>query len=125
MANVKIQRLSTDTTRMGQEIQELKCENQLLHKINGNLLDRVLKLETNDRKLNLVIDGIKEQYNETEDSLYREIVTILNSMYSFNNKANEVDIWKCYRLGAFNRHRSRTVVMEFGNIRDVEFILKV
>ena len=46
-------------------------------------------------------------------------------MYSFNNEATEVDIRKCYWLGAFNRHRSRTVIMELGNIRDVEFILKV
>ena len=73
-ANVKINQLTSDTTKMSQEILELKCENQLLHKINGNLLDRVLKLETNDRKLNLIIDGIKEQYNETEDTLYREII---------------------------------------------------
>ena len=96
-----------------------------MHKINGNLLDRVLKLETTDRRLNLVIDGIKKQYSETEDSLYRETVAILNSRYSFSNEADEVDIRKFYRPGAVNRRRSRTVIMELGNIRDVEFILKV
>ena len=65
-ANGKIAELTENTSKLDHEMTELRYKYQLLHKTNDNLLDRVLKLETSERKLNLVVDGIQEQCNESE-----------------------------------------------------------
>ena len=68
----------------------------MLHQISSNLLDRVLKLETNERKSNIILDGIKEQHNESEEGLAGASPShgfILLMTVSFVNKL--IESWKC------------------------------
>ena len=68
-AQKKIKEISTKEASMEANICDLQRKNMLLHQINNNLLYLVLKLKTHQRRLNLVIEGIKEQYRENEDTL--------------------------------------------------------
>ena len=108
----KVKSLTTSNNKLVEEVEHLQKENRMLHKINDGLLDRVLKFETNARQFNLIVDGVKESYNESEDMLYASLVNEFNQMYSVNGHANELSIKKCLRIGRFIKFKERPVLMD-------------
>ena len=97
-AQKKIKEISTKEASMEANTCVLQRENMPLHQINNNLLYLVLKLKTHQRRLNLVIEGIKEQYRENEDTLDYAIIDVFNSMYSVNGNGVDIKIARYYRL---------------------------
>ena len=74
--------------------------------------------------MNLIVEGIKEKYGETEDTLYYNLVDVFNQMYSVNGKGADIEIIRCYRVGAYTQQKDRPVVMELKHYADVKFLLK-
>ena len=89
------------------------------------MLDRVLKLETNERTLNLVLDGVKERSNETDENLYHAVVNVFNNIHSLKGKARDLEILNCFKIGPFNRDKPRSIVLTFGNMDELDLILHI
>ena len=71
-----------------------------------------------------IMEGLPEKYGETEDSLHYDIVGAFNEMYSMNGQAEEIEMAKCYWIGAYTRDKTWPVIMELKHQSQVWFLLK-
>lgn len=85
------------------------------------LLKRIDELENRSRRNNLIIRGVQEGVNETEDVLLEKInVDIFDKL--LNLKINSVE--RIHRLGAKRRGKDRPVILRVSDFRDKTTILR-
>lgn len=76
--------------------------------------ERLRALEDYSRRINLRIDGIPEQRNETDEQVYVKVQKILKDKLDVNSDFSVV-----HRLGKIaSQDRPRTVIVKFNSIQD-------
>ena len=82
---------------------------------------------TNDRKFNLVIQGIKECPHNTprRDRILMDEEAVVNVLKCISSSLNEWSIRECVRLGRYSQHnaQSRLLLVRFNKVSDVLEVL--
>ena len=73
----------------------------------------MLRLETYQRRENLVFEGFMESRYETSDDCYRTVLKTLAGIPGFENYAYEMQISRCHHLGPFIRGRTQGIICHF------------
>ena len=110
----------TNTTEIAanrQEISNLCAE-------NAELKEGLLKLDCDQRKLNLVFDGIKDYEGMMDHEVRDELVSALNNIRSFHGNARMCQIDTARRLGKKIGTRPRPLLVTFNWNSDVTKILE-
>jgi hypothetical protein len=85
-----------------------------------NLEKKVNALEQYDRRLNLVIHGVKDNENEDCEQV---VLDVLNNKVKIPIKAAEIQ--RCHRLGAVRRNgQSRAIIVRFVSYRMRRLVLQ-
>jgi hypothetical protein len=77
-----------------------------------------LKLDTKSRRCNLIFEGFAER--KTENCAER----VQNFLKDYLNFDWPISIERAYRLGPFQRGKTRIIIVTFANISDVQEILR-
>ena len=116
---------------MKDEIQDLKDQIVVLDSDKRDLvaqckrlMENNIKTEIHLREQNVVFDGIKETFGETDNLLYKKIVDVLNYMAVFNGCGAHVPVAKLHRVGPYIRGQNRSVVCHFIKYDDVQLIMR-
>ena len=120
-----------DITEMKGEIQDLKDQITVLESDKRNLtvqckllMEDNIKTQIHMREQNLVFEGLKETYGETDNLLYKKVVDVLNYMAVFNGYGSRVPISRLHRVGSYIRGQNRPVVCHFMKYDDVQLIMR-
>ena len=95
---------------------------QHLQQENKELKERLIKLDSVQRRNQLIVDGIAESKNEEARDLYHKVCTELYPI--FGEDVNRIPINYVERVGKYNDKSTRGVIVHFTCISDCELIMK-
>ncbi len=81
--------------------------------------NKVVWMEALSRRANLIIDGLKDDPNETHLHTEARVRQIFSERFGLAN-ANTISIVKAYRLGKFNIKRPRDIIIMFFHFKERE-----
>ena len=116
--NAKTNSLMSEVSK---SIEKVVTENAYLREENINLKESMLKLECQQRRENLVFEGLDEELGETDYDCYNKIVFAMSFLPNINPYT--VKISRCHRVGPFIKGRKRPIVAHFNWYGDRQFIL--
>ena len=117
--NAKTNKLMSDVSK---SIEKVVTENAYLREENKELKESLLKLECQQRRENLVFEGLDEERGETDYDCYNKIVFALSFLPNID--PYRVRISRCHRVGPFIRGKKRAIVAHFNWYGDRQFILQ-
>ena len=97
-------------------------DNNVLKKENSDLKERLIKLESHQRRENLIFEGISESRGETDFECYQKIANAISYLPDIDPYS--VRISRCHRLGPFVRGQTRGIIAHFHWYGDRQHILK-
>ena len=116
----------TETTKLVNSVNESVCQivndNVALKKENSELKERLIRLESHQRRENLIFEGFDESRGETDFECYEKVVSAISRLPDINPYA--VRISRCHRIGPYVRGRKRGIIVNFHWYGDRQFILK-
>lgn len=115
---VKSESASNSITTIDKRLQDL--ENKL-----DKCKDQMLYVETQTKRNNVRLDGIKDQYGESEEQLEAKVRDILTK--SLKIDARKIEIENCIRVGktdSKNKHKGRRVIVKFLRYKDKDDLLR-
>ena len=83
-----------------------------LHKVKKDHQDHVIRMESQSRRDNLILDGIPEKLDESNDDCRNIVYSILENEMAIPN-AKSIKIVRCHRLGPKRQNVSRPRSMIF------------
>ena len=107
-----------------ENIEELKYENCVLKRENKQLHEKLLKIELDNHKKELVFKGLPDAKNQSMEYIHKTLVGLLNHIPEFRNSAHLTRIETIEQIGNFNERYSRDIKVTFASYGDVEMILK-
>ena len=106
----KIDDIQREMTKLRKENEELREENRMMRDAANGQLSRIEWLEREIRKRNVVMQGVEEEKNESEEQLMVKVKEVFNRM---NLAAlRETDITELRRIGKEREGFKRPVLME-------------
>ena len=127
--DVKIS-LSNKITNNNQKISEIVAENMELKKENTQLKERLLHIETQQLKNNIIINGVAEvkwkPYEITKTRVYETLASALSKgdlMVSMD-EARKIELIGCNRIGRYQMNRARPISVTFAKYDDKENVMK-
>ena len=112
-SQAEIDGLKKENHRLKQQLEELETEDSRAAYQMKKMEDKMDKLETTSKKKNLVLEGVPEQDGGKEDVEK----TAWELLDQFNiNKGMEIE--NCYRMGNYNIHKPRPVIIAFAKQQD-------
>ena len=109
-------------TKISNSIEQVLSNNLILKKENVELKEHIIKLETQQRRQNLVFEGIGERKGETDYDCYEKIVEVMSYIPELNPWT--VRIARCHRLGPFESGKIRGIIVNFHWFGDRQYIMK-
>ena len=106
---------------MQDKVDLLQHKIKMLKTENTTLNEKLLKLEFQQCRNNLVFSGIQEAFIESHYDVYNKIIEVLSKVVDVSN----VKIARYHRIGRFNKHQPRPIIANFLFYGDVTSILKV
>ena len=92
---------------IGGNLQMLSDENTRLNEENKTLHERLIKLESHQRRNNLIFEGIKEEKGENAEKCEQKV---LDAISNIPGVPNDIKISRCHRVGPFQSDRTRQIV---------------
>ena len=92
------------------EVDYLKNRVAATEQDNTNTKEHVLRLETQQRRDNLIFYGITETQGETDRDCYRKVVDVMSKMNI--HEAMNIRIVRCHRTGHSNKNRPRSIIVK-------------
>ena len=116
--------MDKEITGVTKRVTKIELENTKLLDENVALKERLLEIEFNQKKNNLVFEGIKEEEGENDRQCYNKIMESIAN----NRDIDTTKIWvnKCYRLGKKRKNQTRPqpILCTFDSEEDIKLILQ-
>ena len=106
------------------KVAKLELENVKLRKSHEMLDAKIINIELEFKKCNLVFDGFTDSADFKYDECKGNVVSALNYIPDFYGQAHSVPIRGINKEGYYRRGQLRSTVVEFLNHSDVHIILK-
>lgn len=103
--NVRLDKIEQENQEAWEEIDDLKSENE-------NLKERMQQMEDYSRRDNVIINGIKEDENETEEELTEKVKEL---GLSLGLEIESYDIHACHRLPTNRKEDTPAVILKLNN----------
>lgn len=116
--------IEAPTSRLNELVEKF---NSSQHKVTNlelcvqKLEKKIDDLENRSRRNNLIVYGIREMDNETEDNLMNSVV---NEVLSDRLAVNVKSIERIHRLGKWSSNRIRPVILKFGDFMEKKEVLR-
>ena len=119
MANKLMEKIDHNSSKLA----EVAKENKQLHKENIALKDRIVKIELNQLRNNVIIMGMQEQcwenYKTTKERVYDTIAAAMDGDASTAlETARKVQITCCNRVGCYQVNKPRPISVMFEHRED-------
>ena len=109
--------------QMERKMAKVEKRNQSLQNENELLKEKLLELEYQQKRNNLIFEGIVDSANESDIDCIRKLRFVLKDIPGLDVKLFRID--KCYRLdGAFKEGRNRRLLCTFNWYYDIQCILR-
>lgn len=118
--DTKVTNLGKNFSQLEESIEavEIMCNN--MHSKHNLLLDRVISMENQSRRDNLLFDGIPESPNETLNDCFKSVKSFFTTKLLLPD-VDKIRIVRCHRLGpprttsanSKSQPRPRTVIVKF------------
>lgn len=106
----KLDNIHSQLQILKKENQALKNENYLLREATKKLETRVIQIEKDSRRENLIINGIEEEVRENAEQLNDKVREVLKRV---NTNINvESDVIESRRIGDRNKLRNRPILLK-------------
>ena len=129
-SNEMAEKLSLKIDANTEKISQVINENQLLHRENACLKERITKIGSNQVQNNIIISGIPEGkwelYNTTVARIYDTIATAFSSgdIDRALDEAKQIEIVCCNRIGRYQMGKHRSISVTLRNYADKEKIMQ-
>lgn len=114
--------LNNNVATISTSLTNLVAENNYLKAHVENLEERLLRIECQQRRENLVFVGITDSENESSENCLQKVKNVLSHIPEIN--PDEVRISRCHRLGKYNKDYNRDVICHFNWFGDRQQIYK-
>ena len=112
-----------DVKRLEQKLQKVEKDNKLLVEENTVLKERLSDIEYQQKRCNLIFDGVLDTYGESDIDCIRKVRRVLSAIPDFDAQGFVVD--RCYRLdGKFKINSCRCILCTFNWSHDVQKVLR-
>lgn len=121
-ADEALQKATSSETKISgleNEVSALKNELTDLRKCHDDLKERHLKTEAQERRNNLILDGVAEFNGEKKDDCFQKVIDVLKNEMKLDNIALD----RCHRMGPRNK-KPRSIIFKVHNFQDREKIWK-
>ena len=114
--NGRLQESQQTVSSLQNNLQQAKREHQ-------SLQDQIIRLESQSRRDNLILDGIPEKNGESNEDCKKLVISILESNMAIPD-AQSIKIVRCHRLGPKQQHagRPRSIIFKLHFFGDRERI---
>ena len=122
--------LSNKITNNTQKISEIAAENMELKKENSQLKERLLCIETQQLKNNIIINGVAEvkwePYEITKTRVYETLASALSKadLMASMEEARKIELIGCSRIGRYQMNRAWPISVTFAKYDDKENVMK-
>ena len=124
-----IKRQQETISELKKENQELNVKYNRLEQKHHQLQTRVTNIENELYSSNLIINGLSEAPNEEGPDRYRMVIEVIANTINAQTReeqlqiARRIPIKKSTRLGKYNSHRGRPMLVQFVYQEDCEYLL--
>ena len=124
-----IKRQQETISELKKENQELNVKYNRLEQKHHQLQTRVTNIENELYSSNLIFSGLSEAPNEEGPDRYRMIIEVIANTINAQTReeqlqtARRIPIKKSTRLGKYNSHRGRPMLVQFVYQEDCEYLL--
>ena len=122
--------LSNKITNNTQKISEIAAENMELKKENSQLKERLLHIETQQLKNNIIINGVAEvkwePYEITKTRVYEKLASVLSKgdLMASMEEARKIELIGCSRIGRYQMNRAWPISVTFAKYDDKENVMR-
>ena len=99
------------------KLTEVECENIKLRSELSDMKTRMLYLESQSRRDNLVFDGLEEDENETWEKTEEKIRKLFATNFEIEN-ANVLMLERVHRIGKKTAVKPRQIIVKFSHYKD-------
>ena len=104
----KAETVEKEVKSLAESVSKVEEDNKKIKVHNSRLKERTIRLECHQRKENLKFDGIKEEKDETEEKCRTKILESIVNIPDLDNES--VILSRCYRVGRYQKERTRSIV---------------
>ncbi|XP_077551551.1 uncharacterized protein LOC144165304 [Haemaphysalis longicornis] len=122
--NDRLDSLEVSVARLagfGDKIQSLESTVTKVQNDVTFVLDKIDDLENRSRRNNIIIHGLKEEQNESLESLHENVV---NTFFKETLKISVSGVERCHRLGVKKQNKIRPVILKLVDFREKLLIFK-
>lgn len=104
-----------------EKIRMLSMENSELRREVSIIKNRLISIESQARRDNLIIAGITESHKETWTDCERKVYDVLKHKLKIHN-AEEIKFERVHRIGPFIQGKTRNIIAKFSTYKDRDIV---